>query len=63
MIVKAKVAGFEFETTLDLFFMDNPRLVYDKSRVEEELSKLGDATIGPVSSAHVVPCFLTLVED
>ena len=61
MIVSAKIAGFQFETTLDLFFLDNPGLNRDKTLLEEELRNLGNAVL--YNDAYSVACILTLLKE
>ena len=61
MIVSAKIAGFQFETTLDLFFLDNPGLNRDKTLLEEELRNLGNAVL--YNDAYDVACILTLLKE
>ena len=62
MIVSAKIAGFQFETTLDLFFLDNPGLNRDKTLLEEELRNLGNAVLY-YNDAYDVACILTLIKE
>lgn len=45
MIIKAKIAGFQFETTLDLFFLNNPEFECDKEALTAELLRMGDVYI------------------
>ena len=61
MIVSAKIAGFQFETVLDLFFIDNPGLETDRVRIEDELKRFGDVTCS--ISGYTVKCILTLIEE
>ena len=63
MIIKAKIAGFQFETTLDMFFLDNPELNRDKQLLAEELRRMGDAVLYNFSDSYDVACFLTLIEE
>jgi hypothetical protein len=63
MIIKAKIAGFQFETTLDMFFQDNPDLDRDKTLLAEELLRMGDAVLYNFSDAYDVACFLTLIKE
>ena len=63
MIVSAKIAGFQFETTLDLFFLDNPGLNRDKTLLEEELRNLGNAALYNFNDAYDMPCILTLIKE
>ena len=66
MIVSAKIAGFQFETTLDLFFLDNPGLNRDlknKTLLEEELRNLGSAALYNFNDAYDMPCILTLLKE
>jgi hypothetical protein len=61
MIVSAKIAGFQFETVLDLFFIDNPGLETDRVRIEDELKRLGDVTCW--TPGYTVKCVLTLIKE
>ena len=62
MIIKAKIAGFAFETTLDLFFLDNPELEVDKEWLKSELLRMGDCTFR-YSDAYVTNVTLVLLKE
>jgi hypothetical protein len=62
MSIKVKVAGLQFETTLNLFFLNNPSLDRDKGLLAEELGRMGDAVLYNYSKVYDVACFLTLVD-
>lgn len=60
MIIKAKIAGFTFETTLDLFFLDNPEFEVDKEWLKSELFRMGDVYIR-YSDSYTVGATLVLI--
>ncbi len=61
MLVLATIAGLKFETTLDLFFLDNPEQTKERPRLVEELKKFGNARCAaPGYTAH---CQLILVKE
>jgi len=62
MIIKAKIAGFAFETTLDLFFLDNPEFEVDKEWLKAELLRMGDAYIR-YSDSYTVGATLVLIKE
>jgi len=62
MIVSAKIAGFQFETVLDLFFLDNPKWVDSKEFIERELRTYGEAVCWR-SPDFDVKCVLTLIKE
>jgi len=62
MIIKAKVAGFTFETTLDLFFLDNPGLECDKEWLKSELLRMGDVYIR-YSESYTTGATLVLIKE
>jgi len=62
MIIKAKVAGFTFETTLDLFFLDNPEFVVDKEWLKSELLRMGDIYI-QYSESYTTGATLVLIKE
>jgi len=62
MIIKAKIAGFQFETTLDLFFLNNPEFEVDKEWLKSELLRMGDAYIH-YSDAYVTGATLVLIKE
>ena len=62
MIIKAKIAGFQFETTLDLFFLDNPELEVDKEWLKAELLRMGDVTFR-YSDAYTTGATLVLIKE
>jgi hypothetical protein len=61
MIVSAKIAGFQFETVLDLFFIDNPGQTEHRARIEDELKRFGDVTCW--APGYTVKCVLTLIKE
>ena len=62
MIIKAKIAGFTFETTLDLFFLDNPEFEVDKEWLKSELLRMGDAYIR-YSDSYTVGATFVLIKE
>ena len=62
MIIKAKVAGFAFETTLDLFFLDNPEFEVDKEWLKSELLRMGDVYI-KYSDSYTIGVTLVLIKE
>jgi hypothetical protein len=62
MIIKAKVAGFAFETTLDLFFLDNPEFEVDKEWLKSELLRMGDVYIR-YSDSYTIGVTLVLIKE
>ena len=62
MIIKAKIAGFTFETTLDLFFLDNPEFEVDKEWLKAELLRMGDVYI-KYSDSYTIGATLVLLKE
>jgi len=62
MIIKAKIAGFQFETTLDLFFLDNPEFECDKEALTAELLRMGDVYIR-YSDSYTIGATLVLIKE
>jgi len=62
MIIQAKVAGFTFETTLDLFFLDNPELDCDKEWLKAELLRMGDVHLR-YSDSYITGATLVLIKE
>ena len=62
MIIKARIAGFTFETTLDFFFLNNPECEVDKEWLKAELLRMGDAYIH-YSDAYTTGAILVLIKE
>jgi hypothetical protein len=64
MFVSAKIAEFQFETALDLFFRDNPKWAVSKESIERELRTYGEAVCWRWRSHDFdVKCVLTLIKE
>ncbi len=61
MVLLAKIAGFKFETTLDLFFLDNPEQKEDRVQIEDELRTFREVTCSIPD--FFVPCLLLLIKE
>jgi hypothetical protein len=61
-IVKAQIGGFTFETTLDLFFLDNPSIANNRRVILDDLNTSSESYVYNYTDAYDIPCVLTLVK-